>query len=122
MENIFKEKTFTMTQVVKLLNQQAYVNALENAFDYEWEYGNPRRGDVYGEMAKVQREVFNKLLDELEITPEAITPYVPEVEVEDEDDDNDIIDEGDKIEICQDDLDLVRKRLNMDFDDEEEEK
>ena len=54
-----------MTQVVKLLNQQAYVNALENAFDYEWEYGNPRRGDVYGEMAKVQREVFNKLLDEL---------------------------------------------------------
>lgn len=118
------EKTFTVSQVTKLLKQQAFVNALENACGHEWEYGDPRRGDVYGEMAKVQKEVFTSLLNLLEIMPESITPCIPEVEIEEEEEEDDIgIDEDeedDEIEVNQDDLDLVRKKLNLSFDEEEE--
>lgn len=107
----------TKATVELLLKQQSLVSELNKLQGSEWEYGDPRRGDIYGKLADEAAEVFDALLKAYGIDKATISPYIPKVVVLDDDDEEeevnkDSVEEEVEVEISTEDLEEVRKRLH----------
>ena len=105
---------FNKETVELLLKQQMLVSELSRLQGYEWEYGHPAIGDVYGRMSDEENVKFVALLDAYGIDKEAIVPYIPDVAAPDDDEEEEeevnkdsIVEEEVEVETNTEDLEVV---------------